>query len=386
MSQKILAIDDHPDTIQLIQLALQRHGYEVIGAFSGPEGLEMAERERPDLILLDMMMPGMDGNAVCRAIRQDPDLASTPIIMFTAKSQATDKKVSFDAGADDYLSKPTRPAELLQRIESLLARQERAESSDVEPPLKAVYTPRGPRFISVLGSRGGAGATTVALNLAATIADAEIDTLLVDLDTRQGHAALYLGHNAGPDVLDWLGQPAGSLDETLVDYLVDFQEHLHVLPSQARPNADQARLRAPQSAALATLLRDTGRTIVVDLGCHTGDAVRPILQQSHTLLICLRPERVAIVGARHMLRYLQTVTDDSAKIQLLMIDYGLGESMPRPAIESFLHKPLLDILYLNLQDITRSVNRHRPLIYSEGQEKLSSQFRRLARHLVPATP
>ena len=69
-----------------------------------------------------------------------------------------------------------------------------------------------------------------------------------------------------------------------------------------------------------------------------------------------------------------------------MIDYGLGESMPRPAIESFLHKPLLDILYLNLQDITRSVNRHRPLIYSEGQEKLSSQFRRLARHLVPATP
>jgi Flp pilus assembly CpaE family ATPase len=162
------------------------------------------------------------------------------------------------------------------------------------------------------------------------------------------------------------------------------QEHLHLLPSQYRANADQVRLRAPQSAALATMLRDTGRTVVVDLGGHTGDAVDPVLQQSDAVLVCLRPERAAIVGARNMLGYLQSVIADSAKIQLLMVDYGVGDSIPRSAVESFLQQPLHEILYMNLQDITRTVNRHKPLIYSEGQGKLAHQFRRLSRDLVPA--
>ena len=384
MARKILAIDDHPDTIQLIEMALQRHGYEVVGAFSGPEGLELAEQERPDLILLDMMMPGMDGNAVCRAIRQNPDLKDTPVIMFTAKSQATDKKSSFDAGADDYVTKPTRPAELLQRIESLLGRYHGAPSGAQEPPLQTGYMPRGPQFISVLGARGGAGASTVALNLAATMADAEADTVLADLDTRQGHLALYLGHNAGPDILDWLSQPAGSLDETLVDYLIQIQEHLALLPSRMRPNGDEGQLRAPQTAALTTILSDTGRIVVADLGTPVGDAVRPILQSSDVILLCLRPERAAIVGARRKLEYLQQQVEDD-KIQLLMLDYGSDETMPRPAVESYLERALCDVIQLDEQALTRAVNRHQPLIFSGGEGKPLRQFRRLVRQLIPGS-
>ncbi|HZD10944.1 MAG TPA: response regulator [Candidatus Binatia bacterium] len=384
MARKILAIDDHPDTIQLIEMALQRHGYEVVGAFSGPEGLELAEQERSDLILLDMMMPGMDGNAVCRAIRQNPDLKDTPVIMFTAKSQATDKKSSFDAGADDYVTKPTRPAELLQRIESLLGRYHGAPSGAQEPPLQTGYMPRGPQFISVLGARGGAGASTVALNLAATMADAEADTVLADLDTRQGHLALYLGHNAGPDILDWLSQPAGSLDETLVDYLIQIQEHLALLPSRMRPNGDEGQLRAPQTAALTTILSDTGRIVVADLGTPVGDAVRPILQSSDVILLCLRPERAAIVGARRKLEYLQQQVEDD-KIQLLMLDYGSDETMPRPAVESYLERALCDVIQLDEQALTRAVNRHQPLIFSGGEGKPLRQFRRLVRQLIPGS-
>ena len=383
MSHKILAIDDHPDTIQLIEVALQRHGFEVIGAFSGPEGLEIAERERPDLILLDMMMPGMDGNAVCRALRQNPDLAATPIIMFTAKGQATDKKDSFDAGADDYLTKPTRPAELLQRIQALLARPRGVQSGVEEPLLTAVLEPSGSRFITVLGARGGAGATTVALNVAATLADAEVDVILADLDTRQGHAAVYLGHNTGPDLLDWLGEAAGSLHETLFDYLIQIQDHLLLLPSRLRVNSDHARLDASQMAALSTTLAGAGHSVVVDLGFNVGDAMRPILQQSDTVLICLRPERAAIVGARRMLEELQKVTDPQ-KIQLLMIDYDATESMPRPAVESYLKKPLCDVIRLDLQEITRAVNSHQPLIHSATEGRALHQFQRLLRQLTLA--
>src|SRR5690606_33944204 len=97
---------------------------------------------------------------VCRAIRQNEDIAQTPIIMFTAKSQATDKKDSFDAGADDYLTKPTRPSELLQRIQALLNRHElQTPPEEPAPPVSA--DGEAPRFITVIGSRGGVGATTV---------------------------------------------------------------------------------------------------------------------------------------------------------------------------------------------------------------------------------
>ncbi|MFW6069016.1 MAG: response regulator [Chloroflexota bacterium] len=390
MSIKIVAIDDHPDTIQLIEMALQRHGYEVYGAFSGPEGLEIAERERPDLILLDMMMPGMDGNAVCRSIRQNPDLAKTPIIMFTAKSQALDKKVSFDAGADDYITKPTRPSELLERIEALLARQsttaQEQDQTQVQPPAKTGVLSRSDdrRLISVIGARGGAGATTVALNIAATIAAEGTDTILVDFDTRQGHAALYIGHTPSAGIQEWLAQPADDLVPTLPDYLVQIDDHLQLLPAQAVISGDGAVLNRTEVDAAATVLSETGQTVVVDLGAHRGDAVNPILRRSALVLICLRPQRAAIVGARQLLEHLQhdIAPDD---IQFLMVDFGEGSSIAREAVEAYLDKPLYDAIEIDLKVLTGAVGRHQPLVYAPEEEKVAQQFTHLVRQLAIAT-
>lgn len=385
MSIKILAIDDHPDTIQLIEMALQRHGYDVLGAYSGPEGLELAEKERPDLILLDMMMPGMDGNAVCRAIRQNPDLAKTPVIMFTAKSQALDKKVSFDAGADDYVTKPTRPSELLERIEALLARQP-ATVKDVEQAPVATNTlseSHNRRFITVIGARGGAGATTVALNIAATLAAEGTATILVDFDTRQGHAALYIGHTPSTGVQDWLAQPADDLGRTLSDYLVAIDENLHLLPAYAFVSGEDAALQGTEVAVAAAALSTAGQAVIVDLGPHRGNAVTAILQQSDLILICLRPQRAAIVGARQLLEHLQQdIARD--KIQLLMVDFGEGVNIAREAVEAYLDKPLCDTIKINAEELTGAVGRHQPLVYADGDGQAVLQFKRLVRQLVPA--
>ena len=122
MAETILVIDDDLDSLKLIGLLLQRQGYEVAAAPSGSEGLEMARSETPDLILLDIMMPTMDGYEVCRRLRSDPQLTHIPVIMFTAKTRVDDKVAGFEAGADDYLTKPTHPAELASRIRTLLTR------------------------------------------------------------------------------------------------------------------------------------------------------------------------------------------------------------------------------------------------------------------------
>ena len=112
MAEKILIIDDDLDTLRLVGLMLQRQGYQITAATNGELGLEKAFEEKPDLILLDIMMPGMDGYEVTRRLRAKPETVDTPILMFTAKTQLDDKVAGFEVGADDYLTKPTHPSEL----------------------------------------------------------------------------------------------------------------------------------------------------------------------------------------------------------------------------------------------------------------------------------
>lgn len=119
---RILIIEDERDIADLIGFNLQRAGYEVIKANDGIEGTDVALRERPDLILLDLMLPGRDGYAVFRELRRDPRTANTPVIMLTARAQTEDRIQGLEAGADDYLTKPFSPKELVLRVQAVLKR------------------------------------------------------------------------------------------------------------------------------------------------------------------------------------------------------------------------------------------------------------------------
>jgi len=133
MAEKILIVDDDRDTLRLVGLLLQRKGYEIIAAERGTQGLEKAFQEIPDLILLDVMMPDMDGFEVLRQVRGNPTTSAIPVIMFTAKTQVDDKVAGFEAGADDYLTKPTHPSELTARVKALLTRTAQRKTPDAAP-------------------------------------------------------------------------------------------------------------------------------------------------------------------------------------------------------------------------------------------------------------
>ncbi|HEX2698326.1 MAG TPA: response regulator, partial [Anaerolineales bacterium] len=178
MPEKILIVDDDVDTLRLVGLMLQRQGYQITAATNGEQGLTKAFEEKPDIILLDVMMPDMDGYEVTRRLRKNPSTQTTPILMFTAKTQLDDKVTGFESGADDYLTKPTHPAELQAHIRALLAR---TTPKKVEE-LQTVSHEHTGRVIGVLSARGGLGVSTLASNLAgALFTRTHADVILAEL-------------------------------------------------------------------------------------------------------------------------------------------------------------------------------------------------------------
>lgn len=126
---RILIVEDERDIAELIGFNLERAGYETIKAHDGVEGLALALRERPDLILLDLMLPGRDGYSVFRELRRDDRTMNTPVIMLTARAQTEDRIQGLEAGADDYLTKPFSPKELMLRVQAILKRVEATPST-----------------------------------------------------------------------------------------------------------------------------------------------------------------------------------------------------------------------------------------------------------------
>jgi two-component system alkaline phosphatase synthesis response regulator PhoP len=119
MAKKILVIDDEPKIVEICQDYLVKAGFEVIHAYDGPTGLTLAHRTQPDLVVLDLMMPEMDGLDVCRELRRE---GNVPIIMLTARVEETDKLIGLELGADDYMTKPFSPRELVARVRTVLRR------------------------------------------------------------------------------------------------------------------------------------------------------------------------------------------------------------------------------------------------------------------------
>ena len=129
MARTILVIDDEPELVKLLDYNLSKAGYLVISARDGESGLAAARKHAPDAIILDVMMPGLDGWEVCKRLRQDPSTSALPVLMLTAKADEGDRVLGLELGADDYVGKPFGVRELLARVKALLRRSEVASSS-----------------------------------------------------------------------------------------------------------------------------------------------------------------------------------------------------------------------------------------------------------------
>ena len=298
MTEKILIIDDDLDTLRLVGLMLQRQGYQITAATNGQQGLEKALEDIPNLILLDIMMPDMDGYEVARRLRANPQTVNIPILMFTAKTQLDDKVAGFEVGADDYLTKPTHPSELQSHVKALLART--AKSSEAAET--AQFEQHG-YVIGLMAARGGMGVSSLAANLAASLfQQSQADVVLVELTPGQGSLSLDLGIASVDGLAGLLAKaPAEITRNNVAEQLMPHDAGFKVLTASNHPRDFQLINQISQYENIVARMSTLGQFIVLDLGMGLPPFVQRLLPLINELIVVVEGVPNTIVHTRALI-------------------------------------------------------------------------------------
>jgi pilus assembly protein CpaE len=353
MAEKILIIDDDVDTLRLVGLMLQRQGYEISAASNGSQGLAKALEERPDLILLDVMMPDMDGYEVARRLRKNPVTLTVPILMFTAKTQLDDKVTGFEVGADDYLTKPTHPTELQAHVRALLARSAQKEK-DTSEIVTASHEHHG-YVIGVLSARGGLGVSSLASNLAAGIyTRSQSDVILAELTPGQGTIGMDFGYQSQKGLTELLhGTIAEITREKVEACLTPHNSGLRLLLASENPRDVTLTSQVQNYEALVVRLSTLGRFVVLDMGNGLPSFVQKVLPLCNECMIVIEGAPGTIQHTKLLIDEIVNLKIDrknisvvlnnrvrsEAQMQLSQVQEKLGHSIAAtltPAPEAFL--------------------------------------------------
>jgi len=317
MAEKILIIDDDIDTLKLVGMMLQKQGFQIIASTNGEQGLTQAEAENPDIILLDIMMPEMDGFDVTKRLRANSLTANTPILMFTAKTQLDDKVTGFEAGADDYLTKPTHPTELIAHVKALLAR-----SSKGKAPTSPEATEKRSMTIGVLAPRGGQGVTTVAVNLGDALRIATTsDVIVAELRPGMGTLGPDMGE-ANPKVLTELlaANLSDITRQKIQEKLYTHRTGLRLLFGSVQAK-DGLLENAPELIeAMVNRMSFLTPYLVLDLGNGLTALTRKILPACNILLVLVEPVINSVEHSRALINDLADLTGSKQNIHAIVVN------------------------------------------------------------------
>ena len=365
MPIKILLIDDDPDSVRLLTLMLNPEGYQITSARSGHEGLRLATQEPHDLIIIDVMMPDMDGFEVCRTIRQTPGISSVPILMLSARTRVDDKIEGLRAGASDYMTKPINRKDLLARVEALLQ----------------AHMEQGAKVIAVMGVKSGVGATTVATNLAIALrAISAKRVIIVDTHLPFGDLDLLLNIPAGRTWAD-LVPYVNELDSDVISsVLVSHASGIRVLLA---PGPQEGAIAPPDNTLnkIVALLKSLADFIVLDAPPPDQQSALPLLEIADVVALVLTPDLATLSLTPAALEIARSKRNPPPEVHLVLNRAGSG--LNTTSIETQLQLKLTAQLPDEEALVTVSANRGVPLIMSQPNCGLSRGVRNFVKILVP---
>ena len=317
MAEKILIIDDDVDTLKLVGMMLQKQGYQIFAAANGEQGLAQAEAENPDLIILDVMMPEMDGFEVAKRLRTNSLTANTPILMFTAKTQLDDKVTGFEAGADDYLTKPTHPTELSAHVKALLARSSKGKGST-----SSLQAEKRSLTIGVLAARGGQGVTTVAVNLGEALRIAtKGDVIMAELRLGTGTLGPDMGET-DPRVLNELlsANLSDITRQKIEEKLYTHRTGLRLLFGSVQARTGLLNNTQPLIEALVNRMSYLTPYLVLDLGAGLTPLTQKLIPACNLLLVLVEPVHNSVVHSRALINDLVDLTGSKQNIHAVVVN------------------------------------------------------------------
>lgn len=371
---RILVVDDDPTIAKLLDVVLRQAGYQVTLANTAEEGLERALAQPPDLAIFDVMLPGMDGYALCRKLRQNPATSLMPILIVTAQAETRDKLAGFNAGADDYLTKPFDPAELAYRIKALLAR------SQMPNMLARTQTQRG-KLWSVFGAKGGVGKTTLAVNLAVALTrQPNLRVALVDTDLEFGDIGAHLNLAPSRTIMD-LVLRLDDIDQELLDrVLIRHESGVKVLLGPYRPE-DAERVSPEALKTVLERLTENVDYVIADCPSNYGERTLTLLENSDAIIMVLTPEIGPVKNTSTFLELAEKLDISPLNIHLILNRANSEVGIAAPEIERALQKPIPWRLMSGGRPVVISVNKGAPIVMAQPQHPFSQQVTRVAEAL-----
>jgi DNA-binding response OmpR family regulator len=359
---KALVIDDEVWLTDLVGRFLDRAGFEVETAASGQEGLQKAIASPPDAIVLDVMMPDVDGYEVCRRLRNDPRTARAVIVILTARGQLIDKEVALRAGADAYLAKPYQGSLLVEEIQRLLAGRPEAT-----PPL-------GYQIV-VLRLAPGSGATTLVTNLGVAMAqDKQRLVAIADMDLEAGQVGKRL---ALPPIGSWPEEPGE--EEDLPEGLVRHKSGAFVLPAPppGRSLPGLARVQATLGH-----LRHLHDYVVVDTPYNMGPLASVLLALSPLVFVVLRPNQPELRAAQASLAAIKKLGSRVGQIWPVLNMVRPGQEAFYKQVEAALHQRVAAILPWAPEVCAEAASHGMPVVLDHPESPLARAFGELDRWVV----
>jgi DNA-binding response OmpR family regulator len=378
MAEKILIIDDDNDTIQFLSLILSQQGYQVITARDGYSGLDLAKREQPDLIVLDVMMPEVDGFQVTRAIRHQTDTANIPILMYTAKSQIEDKVTGYEAGVDFYLTKPIHPIELHANIKALIKR--RQNKPPATPPVEKGY------MVGVIAAKGGIGVSTLALNLGISYQQrTRAKVVAAELRPGQGTWGQELNLMDHDGLVPLLCMNPGEITQQVVEkQLMNTSYGVRLLLASNWTPDIEALTASAQLEAVIERLSQLANFVVLDIGTNYLPNFYHIVDMCNELVVIIEPQPITVKRTRLLFDDLKQASVLSTKKLTLVMNSKArtDSSFSVSQVEDILGQSVVlgipPVPELSYQAAIRSI----PLFSVQPGSLISQQYMALADRII----
>ncbi len=379
MTQTILIIDDDIDTLKLVGIMLERKGFRILASTTGDKGLQLANKEYPDLILLDVMIPDINGYEIARSIRTNPATENTPIIMFTARSQVDDKVEGLEAGADAYITKPARPRELFAQVNSVLKRSPQRSSG------RGVVVAEKGTLISIISAKGGIGNSTLATNLAIEIHNQSgEETILADFRPGQGTIGMDLDVQNTSGLIKILDEEPGTdISIFFPDVLMEHKTGIKTLLSSHNPSDSKYITHVEQFVQIAKELHTLATFTIIDLGPSLTPINSAVLPVCDKILICLEPSPSNITQTRILIQDLiNSGISQGRFITVLINRQRSGVQLSWEQAENQLERKI-DQIFTPVPELAyQAAAKNIPIIQRPEESMTAEQFRDLAKLIL----